>query len=328
MKKKTKHRLFGVLSVIVVGFAGLNLLAYNHAHAMMRFTTGGPRTSKPEKLTWGQKARVLLMGVNVPRPRSELQLSDLDPECRRLSIRCPGGVTLGAWYSDRGVETPLVVLFHGYGAEKTCLLPEAQAFLKLGTSVLLVDFRGSGESSEAYTTIGFREANDVSAVMRHVRDALPHSSVILYGQSMGGVAILRAVQQDGITPDGVIVEAVFDTMLNTVRHRFAAMGVPSFPSAELLVFWGGFQTGFNAFAHNPVVYAEALRCPALFMHGTDDPRARLEEGRRVFAAVPSDKQFKEFPSAGHESYLSRFPVAWKATVEGFLKRVENRTSNR
>ena len=58
-----------------------------------------------------------------------------------------------------------------------------------------------------------------------MRDALPHSSVILYGQSMGGVAILRAVQQDGITPDGVIVEAMFDTMLNTVRHRFAAMGV-------------------------------------------------------------------------------------------------------
>ncbi|MEI6149626.1 MAG: alpha/beta fold hydrolase, partial [bacterium] len=301
MKKNTKHWLFGILAVIVVGLAGLNLLAYNHAHAMMRSTTGGSRTSKPEKLTWGQKARVLLMGVNVPRPRSDLQPSDLDPECRRLSIRCPDGVKLGCWYVDRGEKTPLVVLFHGYGAEKTCLLPEAQAFLKLGTSVLLADFRGSGESSEAYTTIGFHEANDVSCIMRHVRDVLPHSSVILYGQSMGGVAILRAVHQDGIKPDGVIVEAVFDTMLNTVRHRFAAMGVPSFPSAELLVFWGGFQTGFDAFAHNPVVYAKALRCPVLFMHGTDDPRARVEEGRRVFSAVPGDKQFKEFPSAGHES---------------------------
>jgi len=35
-------------------------------------------------------------------------------------------------------------------------------------SVLLVDFRGSGDSSEAYTTIGFDEAKDVAAVMRLV----------------------------------------------------------------------------------------------------------------------------------------------------------------
>ena len=91
----------------------------------------------------------------------------------------------------------------------------------------LVDFRGSGESSESYTTIGFREANDVSAVMHYVQTAVAHSSVILFGQSMGAVAILRAVHEDGITPDAVIVEAVFDTMLNTVRHRFAAMGLPS-----------------------------------------------------------------------------------------------------
>lgn len=73
---------------------------------------------------------------------------------------------------------------------------------------------------------------------------------------------------------------------------------------------------------------QALRCPVLFMHGTDDPRARVEEGRRVFAAVPGDKQFKEFPSAGHESYLGRFPVAWKATVEAFLKKAEDRTGDR
>ena len=325
----TKHWLFGVLTAIGIGFVVLNLMAYNHAHAMMYFTTGGSRTSKPEKLSWGQKARVLLMGVNVPRPQSNRQPSDLDPECRCLSIRGPDGVSLGGWYVDRGAKTPLVILFHGYGAEKTSLLPEARTFLQLGASVLLIDFRGSGESSESYTTIGFQEANDVSAVMRYACDALPHSSVILYGQSMGGVAILRAVCQDGIKPDGVMVEAVFDTMISTVRHRFAAMGVPSFPGAELLVFWGGFQTGFNAFSHNPVAYAKSLTCPALFMHGTDDPRARVEEGRRVFSAVPgSRKWFKEFPAVGHESYLSRFPGDWKATVEPFLKSVEDRVRDR
>jgi pimeloyl-ACP methyl ester carboxylesterase len=232
-------------------------------------------------------------------------------------------VTLGCWYVDRGETTPLVILFHGYGAEKTCLIREAKVFLQLGMSVLLVDFRGSGESSESYTTVGFREADDVVAARRYARNDLHHPSVILYGKSMGAVAILRAVHAGGIQPDAVIVEAVFDTMLNTVRHRFRAMGVPSFPSAELLVFWGGVQTGFNAFGHNPVAYARDLACPALFMHGTDDPRARIEEGRRVYDAVPCIKQFKEFPSIGHDSYVSRYPGDWTETVKRFLKRVSN-----
>ncbi len=55
----------------------------------------------------------------------------------------------------------------------------------------------------------------------------------------------------------------------------------------------------------------------------------MEEGRRVFAAVPGNRKwFKEFPAVGRESYLSRFPRDWKATVESFLKRVEDRASDR
>ncbi len=318
MKKTTRRLVVGFLAACVIGFTLLNVLAYNHARAMMYFTGGGERTEKPEKLALVQRIKVLLTGVNVPRPVSNRQPSELAPDCQRLAIHGTNGITLGCWYVDRGEKTPLVILFHGYGSEKTCLLREAKVLLQLGMSVLLVDFRGSGESSESYTTIGFREADDVVAVMRHARSRLHHPAVILHGQSMGAVAILRAVHQGGIHPDGVIVEAVFDSMLNTVRHRFQSMGVPSFPSAELLMFWGGVQTGFNAFDHNPVAYAKALTCPALFMHGTDDPRARLVEGQRVYDAVPGIKQFQAFPAIGHEAYVSRFPGEWTAAVGAFL----------
>ena len=132
------------------------------------------------------------------------------------------------------------------------------------------------------------------------------------------------MKTQGVAPDAVILEAVFDTMLNTVRNRFASMGVPAFPSAQLLVFWGGRQWGFNGFAHNPVEYATALRCPALFMHGANDPRATVAEGRRVFAAVPGSKEFKEFASAGHEAYIAGHPDAWRTAVAQALKMVENK----
>lgn len=309
--------------LLIAGFVALNVLAYNHAYAMMHFTDRGVRTNKPEGLAGWAKLRVLLLGVNMPRPASTLSPSALDPACHAMtSVPAADGVNLAGWYCNRGETTPLVILFHGYSAEKTALIPEAKAFLQLGASVLLIDFRGSGDSSAAYTTIGVHEADDVAAVVKYAQQQLMHSRVILFGQSMGAAGILRAIDLCGISPDAVIVEAVFDTMLNTVRNRFRAMHIPSFPSAELLVFWGGRQWGFNGFDHNPVNYAKAVQCPALFMHGSDDSRATLTEGRRVFDAIRGDKIFKIFDRTGHQSYISTHTEDWRTTVAEFMKKVE------
>jgi len=323
MKKRTKRVI--VVSVCLLGAALvlLNVLAYNHAYAMMHFTPQGARTREPERLAGLAKFKVLIAGVNIPRPKSDVQPSAVDPNCRVLLIGEPDGVRLEAWYCDRGSNTPLVILFHGYSAAKSSLSDEAKTFLALGASVLLVDFRGSGGSSESYTTIGVRESEDVAAVARYAQKHLQHSRMIYFGQSMGAVAILRAIREGEVSPDAVILEAVFDTMLNTVRNRFASMRVPSFPSAQLLVLWGGWQWHFNGFRHNPVDYAAHLRCPALFMHGSDDPRATLEEGRRVFDAASGEKTFVTFQNTAHHAYMVVHRVEWTEAVAKIIKKTEN-----
>jgi len=305
----------------------LNIVARNHAHAMMHFTNSGKRTEKPESLSFLQKAKVLLVGVNIPRPHGQSTPADVGLDFKTIRIEGRNGVQLGGWYCPNGRNDAVVLLFHGYSADKSAMLGEAAAFHAMGLPVLLVDFRGSGASSESYTSVGFHEADDVTTAVLYARSNLPQSRILLFGQSMGGVAILRAIHNHSVKPDAVIVEAVFDTMLNTVRHRFQAMGIPSFPGAQLLVFWGGWQIGFDGFRHNPVEYARSVSCPILFLHGTDDPRARIGEGRRVYAATPAPKWFKAFPDAGHESYVSRHPQQWKDAVQEFLKAPENQAFN-
>lgn len=321
MKTKPKRLLLGFAVVLTCGFVILNALAYRHAYAMMHFTTATERTGPPEKLTVRQKISVLLHGVSLPRPQTKTSPSALGPGAKSLTLDSTHGIKLGAWYCPGPPQNPLVILFHSYGGEKSGTLPEARAFLELGLSVLLIDFRGSGDSSESYTTIGFDEGEDVVAALRYARERLPQPKVILYGESMGAAAILRAVHNCGAKPDAIILEAVFDDLLNTVRHRFELMGMPSFPGAELLVFWGGRQAGFDGFAHSPVRYAADVRCPILFLHGAADPRARPEEARRVFTAVPWSKTFKEFPGLGHEAAVVRSPDDWKKTARQFLDEV-------
>ena len=317
-----------IIFIPVCGFIALNILAINHSHAMMYFTDLGCRTTKPELLSLSEKIRVLITGINLPRPESTRTPAELDLPFEECLISCANGVRLAAWYIPRPGAGMLVVLFHGYGMDKTGMLDEAGALHDLGYSVLLVDFRGSGGSSEAYTSFGYVEAEDVAEAVRYARKNLPYHQIVLSGYSMGAVAILRAVHEHDIEPSAIICEAVFDRMWNTVKNRFEAMGVPAFPSADLLVFWGGRQFGFNGFKHNPVEYARSVSCPILFMHGSDDPRARIEEARQVFDVVSARKEFKQFPGTGHEGYIARFPREWEQTVERFLTQIMlNQKSN-
>jgi pimeloyl-ACP methyl ester carboxylesterase len=198
------------------------------------------------------------------------------------------------------------------------MLHEAQTLIQLGTSVLLVDFRGSGGSSENYTTIGVAEAEDVRAALAHGHSALSHQSFILFGQSMGAAAILRSIHLHEIQPDAVILEAVFDSLLKAIQNRFDLMEAPAFPAAEFLLFWGGRQFSFNAFRHRPVDYASSLNVPALFLHGGEDRRALPADARRVFDRVSSPKSFILFEKGGHGSCLSADKSRWKEHLRSFL----------
>jgi pimeloyl-ACP methyl ester carboxylesterase len=148
------------------------------------------------------------------------------------------------------------------------------------------------------TTLGYDEARDVAA------------------------AVLRAVGMLGVQADGVVLESVFARMLGAVRNRFAMMHVPSFPGAELLVFWGGRQVGFSGFEHNPAEYAHACNCPALLLHGSADRHALLEECRTVGDALPGPKETVVFDGAGHESLYRRDNQRWAAAMRKFLESVK------
>ena len=303
-----------LLAFTLAAFVLLNVLAYRHAHAMMHFSAGGERTMRPEQMTFMDKARLLVTGVNLPRPVTDLTPAALDPAAQEIRVSPPGGPDLSAWYVDRGASSPLVLMFHGYGAEKSCLLHEARQFLAMGASVLLTDFRGAGASEGNMTTLGALEALDVAAVTEHARSKLRHRRIVLFGQSMGAAAILKAVHDHGVRPDAVILESVFDRMTRTVGNRFRTLGLPAFPSAHLLVFWAGRQCGFDGFAHNPEEYAAGLSCPSLFLHGRHDPRATAADARRVFAAAPDPKQFVEFPDCAHGGFAAKDLPAWTTAV--------------
>lgn len=315
-----RRRPFRTLAIVLfAAFVGLNVLAYRHARAMLTFDSAAARTASPQALSLVEKLKVVACGVSIPRPANERTPEALGLPFTTFRIRTSDGVGLEGWRIDAQSAQGTVLLFHGYAASRASLLSEAQAFCDLGYSVVLVDFRGSGGSDRDSTTLGYEEGGDVAAAVDFARMeglARPH---VLYGQSMGGAAILRAVAAHDVRPDGIVLDSVFDRMLGTVQNRFRLMKLPPFPAAELLVFWGGRQAGFDGFTHNPVEYARRCECPTLVQIGALDRNVGVDESRTLFGALAGRKEYAVFDAAGHVSLLAADRALWSANVERHLK---------
>ncbi len=297
--------------------AGANTVAFVQAWAMTHFVDGVGQTVAPERLTRLGKLRVLLTGVRVPRPADTLTPADVGLP---FTGRRVAGATadLAVWCVPAERHRAVVVLFHGYSASRSSLIPAAGPLHDLGCDLVLVDFRGSGGSAGRVTTIGYREADDVAAAAAFARTWRPGEPVVLLGQSMGAAAVLRAVGQLHVPAEGLLLESPYDRLLSTAENRFRSMGLPPFPAAELLVFWGGVQQGYWAFGLNPAEAAAGVRCPAVVLHGDLDPRVTVAQSRAVFDALGGPKHFERFATAGHLGFREADPGRWRRVVDVFL----------
>ncbi len=308
-----KRRL---LLFLLLAFVLLNAVAFFHAWRFTHFSAeAGPHSASPEQLTLAQKLGLLLTGVRNPKP---VNGPAPDFPVQTVHFTSPNG-RLEAWYArPTGPPQGAVALFHGYGSSKSQLGYVAGYFRQLGYVVLMVDLAGNGNSAGRHTTVGYREAEDVAAAVRWLQDSAKHQTLILYGISMGAVAILRAEAKLGIRPTANVLECPYGSMRQTAYNRFRSMHVPPFPLADLLVFWGGVQNGFWAFGLRGEDYARRVQVPTLLLWGTADPRVSRAETDAIFKNLAGPKARVNFGGCGHEPYWGRYPAAWRGQVGRFL----------
>jgi uncharacterized protein len=311
-----------------MSFVALNAVAYRHAWRMTHFVIAGSRTASPEKLSPLGRITTLLRGVEIPKPEVDPPPPEFPESARTVSFVARDGVKLEAWDIPPSSEQGVAVMFHGYAVSRSALLGEARVLRQLGWRTVLVDFRGSGGSDGFVTSLGWREAEDVAAAAGWARREWPGARLLLSGQSMGAAAVLRALAKEDVRADGVILECPFDTLLATVSHRYRVMGLPAFPFAQLLTFWGGVQLGFNAFQHNPVAYASAVACPALVLDGERDPWVTPVEARRVAAAMRGPTRCYIFPNGGHAGYWRDVPDEYRQVMTAWVATIPVQSKNR
>jgi alpha-beta hydrolase superfamily lysophospholipase len=309
MRKYLKKSAFALLLI----FVSMNVVAYLHAYRFTHFSEPTvARTADPKALSILTKLRILVMGIDNPRPSHERL-----PTQTYSVVYVNSTERLECWKIDAAAARGTVILFHGYAGEKSSMISRSEFFHAMGFNTVLVDFMGSGGSEGSATTIGFQEAEQVNDCLKAFRQ--PGKAIYLFGTSMGAAAILKAADSYAIKPDGIILECPFGSLYRTVSARFEMMGVPAFPMSGLLTFWGGAQHGYWAFSHNPSAYASAVDCPTLLLFGEKDDRVSREEIDEIFQNLKGPKTLKTYAAEGHQVFSERNRLQWQKDVVAFLE---------
>ncbi|KAF2516528.1 alpha/beta hydrolase [Flavobacterium foetidum] len=302
--------------IVLFIFIIMNGIAFFHAYKFTHFAEArSKKTQSPEKLSSFQKASTLFFGVNNPKPQNSKF-----PSQKYQTLKLKSNKEIECWLIRNRNSKGTVILFHGYGSEKSSLIERSDEFLKLGYSTLLVDFMGSGNSEGNQTTIGFKESLEVKTCFDYV-SSTGEKNIYLFGSSMGAVAIMKCLNDNSIDPKGIIIECPFGSMYQTVCARFKKMNAPTFPMAGILLFWGGIQNGFWGFSHSPSEYAKKIKCPTLLLYGEKDKSVSRQETDEIYKNLQGFKKLGIFKNTGHENYLLKNKLQWNLEVSSFLSSI-------
>lgn len=309
--KKTTKKIFVFFIVL---FILLNISSAFHAYKFTHFSETKEKKSNADKLSFLEKTTVLFFGVSNPRPKIN-KIHNTAFEIIKIKSE---NEELECWQINVDSAKGDVIIFHGYGSSKSALLTSAKLIQEMGFNTLLVDFRGSGGSTGNTTTVGFYEAKDVEASVKYLKSK-NRKNIYLLGSSMGAAAVIKATAELNIGVKGIIIECPYESLIQTTKNRFEKMGIPTFPFAYLLVFWGGIENGFWGFSLNPAEYSNSIKIPSLLIYGEKDARVKRFEIDNIYSNLKGNKELLIFPEAGHGNYIQTNKDEWIKKVNEFLK---------
>ena len=222
-----------------------------------------------------------------------------------LTIKTADGERLRAWlipgteHSAPGTQHPLVVYFHGNGANLSNWTPIVCGIARQGYSVLAFDYRGYGVSSGNPTETGLYR--DVDAILSHVWAQIrPSKRVVYWGRSLGVSMAAYAATRN--PPAGLILESGFPD----ARSLFRA---PS-PMALLALF--------SSYRFPAASYLRTVKVPVLVMHGDADSIIPYDRGRALYERIEGPKQFFTISGGDHNDATPRNEALYWETVRTFI----------
>jgi uncharacterized protein len=228
--------------------------------------------------------------------------ADIGLEFEDLRIVTDDGEDLHAWFVPAREARGVLLFFHGNAGNISHRLDSLRIFNGLGLSVLIMDYRGYGQSTGRPTEEGTYE--DARAAWRYLVEerGVPAEYIVLFGRSLGGaVATWLAVEH---RPRGLIVESAFRSVPDVAAELYwflpvRALARIQYPVEELIA---------------------RVDAPLLVVHSRDDEIIPFHHGEALYAAANPPKRMLVL-SGGHNVGFMLGGQAYMQGLDAFLESI-------
>jgi len=237
-------------------------------------------------LAWRFQGRLALPGSRarlIPPAQAGM------PDGEIVDVNSADGVRLRGWYLPASpgpgsqVPAPGLLWFYGNMETVTGLAPIIRWLRPPGVAVLILDYRGYGESGGSPSEPGLYADADAAWAYLSARPGVDASRIAVYGRSVGSVPALHLATTRPVR--AVVLESPFSNAVEMAREHYAIL--PRF---------------IVRLSMDNLERAARLTAPLLVFHGTEDDIALPRMGRAV-AEAGHARELVLIQGAGHnETY--------------------------
>jgi pimeloyl-ACP methyl ester carboxylesterase len=233
-----------------------------------------------------------------------------------LEFTTPNGKLHSGWFFPGLRGAPVIVICHGYKSSREEILTLGTSLQQHRYNVFAFNFAGHGESPDPYTTLGYKESEELQAAvdMLSQRADIDAQRIGLWGYSMGGYA---AVQVATRTPavKAVAVDSVYPhpTALLQIELRglpfLSTVAAVEFRVLSLFVggFGGDLTSDINALAGTPKLFIVA-----------DDAPELANTTRQLYGTAPGPKDLITLPRTNMSALLAEERRGYENVVVSFF----------
>ncbi len=202
-----------------------------------------------------------------------------------VHLRTADEVRLHGWFVPAERARGVLLFFHGNAGNISHRLDSLAIFNELELDVLIIDYRGYGQSEGRPSEEGlYRDAEAALAYLREQR-GFEDGEVVVFGRSLGAAVASRLAS--GHDVGALIVESAFTSVPDMAAELY-----PIFPVRTIARLQYDTRTTIKR-----------VRSPVLVVHSPDDEIIPFRHGQTIYQAASSPKQFLQLRGDHNTGFL-------------------------